>query len=277
MKTLEEKQKLQKEIEILNTIKSFCEEMISNPDEVKNKKKKEELIEKLKEQNYLDSDFIDTDDSLDAKSQYIKASLIYDDLFLYKDAFCAINENPSTICRMYQATKNSFLPLALLKSNIKSWSKYHIEDTNMNELRDMIMPGLEFANHVRNKITGHIEKDIIDNSIQWDPFIFEHNVKDNEILQKIRIYRSILESAINSYVDNAGKHKVFNTEIDIFYPKTCELFYTYINELIKNSLNFLDLLKTHLKSKIIFFKGRPANIIIKAAETDFSVKNKGRY
>lgn len=250
--------------------------MISNPNDIKNEKKKEELLRKLKEQNYLDTDFIDTEDSLEAKSQYIKASIIYDDLFPYKDAFCAIKDNPSTFCRMYQATKNSFLPLALLKSNIKSWSKYHIDDTNMNDLRDKIMPGLEFANHVRNKITGHIEKDIIDNSIQWDPFIFEQNVKDNEIVQKIRIYRSILESAINSYVDNAGNHKVFKAEIDFFYPKTCELFYRYINELINKSLNFLELLKTHLKSKIIFFKGRPANIIIKAAETDFSVKNKGR-
>ena len=230
----------------------------------------------MKEQNYFDPDFNDTQESIDAKSQYIKATIIYEDLSLYKDAFYVIKDNYISIYRMYQATKNSFLPLALLKSNIKSWSKYHIDDTNMNNLRDNIMSGLEFANHVRNKITGHIEKDIIDNSIQWDPFIFEHNVKDNEILQKIRIYRSILESSINSYVDNAGKHKVFNTEIDFIYPTTCELFYTYLNDLINNSLIFIDLLKKHLETKIINFKGRPENIIIKAAETDFSVKNKGR-
>ena len=79
------------------------------------------MIGKLKEQNYLDSDFIDTEDSLDAKSQYIKASIIYDDLFLYKDGFYAIKDKPSTFCKMYQATKNSFLPLALLKSNINKW------------------------------------------------------------------------------------------------------------------------------------------------------------
>lgn len=80
---------------------------------------------------------------------------------LYDDIFYAERGNLDSICKMYQATKNSFLPLALLKSYINGWGRYHANDAYINALKDKIIPGLEFANHVRNKITGHIENDVI--------------------------------------------------------------------------------------------------------------------
>lgn len=44
MKTLEEKQKIQKEIEKLNILKSYCEEMISSPNDIKNKRRKKNYL-----------------------------------------------------------------------------------------------------------------------------------------------------------------------------------------------------------------------------------------
>lgn len=273
----EEEEKIQNEIKRLEEIKAFCEEMISLPSGEKRSEKIEEFFEYMKTTKFLDVDFIDTEENRNLKTQYIKASMIYDDLYVYYGAFFVEKENLDSVCRMYRATKNSFLPLALLKSHINGWGRYHVDDTFMNELKDKIVPGLDFANHVRNKIVGHIENDVVDNSIQWEPTIFQDSIKDNEPQQRFLMYRSVLESAINSYVDiTTGRHKIFNKEIDIVYPDTSKLFYNYINDLIKNSLDYLCELKTILRSKIIYFSGLPANLMKSAGETDFRVKKKGR-
>lgn len=262
-------------IKKLKEIKAFCESLISLSDEKRNEKI-EVFFEELKVKGYIDADFNETDENRYLKSQYIKASIIYDDLNLYNNVFYAERGNLDSICRMYQATKNSFLPLTLLKSYINGWGRYHANDAYLNALKNKILPGLEFANHVRNKITGHIENDVISNSVQWEPTIFQDTFKDNETMQRVLLYRSVLESAINSYIDANDKHIIFKEEIDILYPDTCKLFYTYHIQLIKDSLEYLRKLKTTMNSKIIYFHGLPANIIKNAGETEFKTKNKGR-
>lgn len=231
----------------------------------------------LVEIGYLTKDFEETEENRDLKSQYIKAVMIYDDLSIYNKGFCVERDNIDSVWKMYQATKNSFLPLALLWANINNWGKYYRNDEAMIKLQKKIRPGLEFANHVRNKITAHIESDVINNSVQWEPFIFHNDIKNKESDQQIRIYKSILESSINSYTcPQTGKHKIFKKEIDIFNHETCNEFYTYMIKLIKNSLKYLDKLKNKINSQIIYFDGSPANLIKEAAATNFETKKKGR-
>ncbi len=260
----------------LEEIKAFCESMISLNSAEKRNEKIDVFFEEMKTKGYIDEDFNETDENQYLKSQYIKVSIIYDDLSLYDNSFYTEKGNLDSICRMYQATKNSFLPLALLKSYINGWGRYHANDANLNDLKNKILPGLDFANYVRNKIAGHIENEVIDNSVQWEPTIFQDSIKNNGELQRFLLYRSILESAINSYIDETGKHKIFNQEIDILFPNTCKLFYTYHIKLINESLEYLRKLKTKMNSKIIYFHGLPANLFKKAGETDFKTKNKGR-
>ena len=264
------------EIKKLEEIKAFCESIISLNSAEKRNEKIEAFFEELKTKGFINEDFNETDENLYLKSQYIKVSIIYDDLSLYDNIFYAERGNLDSICKMYQATKNSFLPLALLKSYINGWGRYHANDAYINALKEKIIPGLEFVNHVRNKITGHIENDVIGNSVQWEPTIFQDSLKYNELMQRFLLYRSILESAINSYIDANGKHKIFKQEIDIIYPDTCKLFYTYHMQLIKDSLEYLRKLKNTMNSKIIYFHGLPANLIKNAGGTDFKTKNKGR-
>lgn len=264
------------EIKMLEKIKAFCESMISLNSAEKRNKKIDVFFEEMKIKGYIDEDFNETAENQYLKSQYIKVSIIYDDLNLYDNSFYTEKGNLDSICRMYQATKNSFLPLALLKSYINGWGRYHTNDANLNALKNKILPGLDFANHVRNKIVGHIENDVIGNSVQWEPTIFQDSLKDNELIQRILLYRSVLESAINSYVDATGKHIIFNQEIDILFPNTSKLFYTYHIQLINDSLEYLRNLKTEMNSKIIYFHRLPANLIKNAGETDFKTKNKGR-
>lgn len=262
----------EKEIQELEIIISYLEAIKNIAPDKRNEEKKK-LLEQLKESHFLEADFNEEDDNLTLKSQFIKACLIYDDISMYDGVFLAVKNNLKSICRVYQATKNVFLPLALLRSYINGWGRFHKDNVALNELRSKIMPGLEFANHVRNKITGHIDDNVLNKSVQWEPSIFEDKQRDRQIEQRICIYKAILESAINSYIDpNTGEQKVFKQEIDIIFPDTSKLFYMYIQELIKDSLEYLDLFMALLNSRIVYYPGIPANILMKASETDFDIK-----
>ena len=266
----------EKDIKDLKEINAFFESMTSLHSAEKRKLEIKEFFQKIKTKGYIDEDFNETDENRSLKSQYLKASIIYDDLNLYNNSFKIEKGNLYSICKILQATKNSFLPLALLRSNINSWSRYHSADSYLNTIRNKILPGLEFANHVRNKIAGHIENEVIENAVQWEPMIFQDSIKNTGVFQRFLLYRSILESAINSYIDTTGKHKIFKQEIDIVYPETSKLFYTYHIQLIMDSLEYLRRLKTEMNTKIIYFHGLPANFIKSPGETEFKTKSKGR-
>ena len=138
---------------------------------------------------------------------------------------------------------------------------------------------LEYLINSRKDLMHNLEKKFyqknIDKEEEKNNNILD-SLKDNELMQTFLLYRSILESAINSYIDANGKHKIFKQEIDIIYSDTCKLFYTYHMQLIKDSLEYLRKLKNTMNSKIIYFHGLPANLIKNAGETDFKTKNKGR-
>lgn len=271
-----DEQEAENEIKKLKQISAFCETMITIPSDEKRSEEIKNFLDALKANGSLCEDYVETEENKYLKSQLIKAILIYDNLCLYGGI--VINDGGlDSICRMYQATKESFLPLALLKTYISGWTRYHKDDAKMNELKNKIWPGLEFANHVRNKITGHIENEVIDNSIQWEPTIFQDANKENQLMQRFLIYKSILESAINSYIDDkTGAHKIFNQEIDIMFPDTSKLFYMYLQNLIHDSMSYLSLLIDTMRDKIEYFHGLPANLLKSAGETDFKTKNKGR-
>lgn len=267
---------IENKIKKLKQIRAFCETMITISSNEKRSNEIENFFEELKVNGFMDEDFVETEENKYLKSQLIKAILIYDNLSLY-DGTLVIEGRLDFICRMYQTTENSFLPLALLKTYIRGWSRYHKDNAELNELKEKIWPGLEFANHVRNKITGHIENDVIDNSVQWEPTIFQDAIKDNQLMQRFLIYKAILESAINSYIDDkTGAHKIFNQEIDIIFPDTRKLFYKYLQNLIHDSMSYLNCLIGIMRNKIEYFHGLPANLIKSAGETDFKTPNKGR-
>ena len=86
-------------------------------------------------------------------------------------------------------------------------------------------------------------------------------------------YKTLLESAINSFIDKESKQKVFDTEIDLLYPSNQTLFFNYIGELNKDSIYFLNEIVNILRGKITFFDEKKVFIAyIKAGETDFRLK-----
>ena len=110
--------------------------------------------------------------------------------------------------------------------------------------------------------------------MQWEPYLFLDKTRDNEPLQLSLAYKTLLESAINSFVDEESQQKVFRTEIDLFYQPNQALFFNYISELNQDSIDLLNEIVRILRSKISFLdESQVIEASIKAGETDFKLKD----
>ena len=238
---------------------------------------REDLLNILREDGIDLSVLEETEDSKLQKTEYVKIILIYDELKFYHELLIKEATDTNGLVLKYQYVKSIMSPLALVFSNLKTWSKYHADDEKLISLHRVLKEKLKFTNHLRNKITGHLENQVIGNSIQWEPFIFNSVSKDNKTAQKLMIYRSLLESAINSYVDEeTGMQKVFKKEIDLNLPKYADMFFEYLYETVTDCLNYLEFLSCKLDSQIQYYTGIPLDLMEKAGETDFKLKAKGR-
>lgn len=268
---------LEEKIKVFEHIKSETESLINiiNDKDAHNSKLNE-LIEFMRDAGMISEDFNEPEENKELEIQFVKAQLIYDDLQMYTTHFQQVTDKYDAICTALQTVKDILLPLAVLSSNIKKWGKYYQNNDELKDLKSKLNDGLEFANHMRNKITGHLEDEVIRNTIQCEPAIFEVRMKDT-IMQRYLIYKSLIESAANSYVDPiTGKHRIFDYEVDLSYPETNEKFRDYMITLVKDSMEFLEKFKMLLNSKIVYFSGTPENIYKKAGKTDFRLKYKGR-
>lgn len=238
---------------------------------------REDLLNILREDCIDLSVLVETEDSKLQKTEYVKIILIYDELKFYHELLTKEATDTNGLILKYQYVKSIMSPLSLVSSNLKTWSKYHTDDEKLISLHKVLKEKLIFANHLRNKISGHLENQVIGNSIQWEPLIFNSVSKTNKKAQKLVMYRSLLESAINSYVDEeTGMQKIFKKEIDLNLPKYAEMFFEYLYAIVNESMTYLELLSTKIDSQIKYYKGMPINLMESAGKTDFRLKAKGR-
>ncbi|HHL3953694.1 TPA: hypothetical protein ACQ7HI_004500, partial [Klebsiella pneumoniae] len=60
----------------------------------------------------------------------------------------------------------------------------------------------------------------------------------------------VLETAINTYVDQSGDHLVFDSETDLFFPNDTERFSRFLEKVIRTGIQYLTELGVVLRSKI---------------------------
>ena len=237
----------------------------------------EMLISHLRERGVEIYTFGESEQNKALKTEYIKAIFIYDELRFYHELIQKKPKDAEGLTKKYQYVKAIMLPLSLLSKNLKSWSKLTNGNAELIRLQQALREKLEFANHLRNKITGHLEKELLSNTVQWEPLIFQELSKTDKVAQRLVMYRSLLESAINSYQDEkTGRQKVFQKEIDLNLPYYAKLFFEYLYQMVDESLRYLSLLMTTTDERIKYFTGLPEDIMKAAGATDFKLKGKGR-
>lgn len=101
----------------------------------------------------------------------------------------------------------------------------------------------ELAKYLRNKFVGHIHADLLTKALEWQPML--RNVlpsgNDQQVMVLVNLW--LLETAINTYVDEEEKHKIFSSETDLMYPPDWERFAQFLQMTIRGGIQYLSLLR----------------------------------
>lgn len=171
------------------------------------------------------------------KAQYINLLLLKDELQYFDEALSQAICNSDSWLAKLRATRSVFLTLNNVKDaadriQIKGGDEFVAKTRSLRK-------NLVFANHFRNRGIGHLNDTLLKRAVQWSPQLFYEASKDNEVFKIIEAHRTIIESCINSFVDNDGVQKIFGTEIDLMYPPNAKEFYDYLSRIVNESLSWL--------------------------------------
>ena len=89
----------------------------------------------------------------------------------------------------------------------------------LSEKFDSFKANAELFSYLRNKFAGHLTNDLVEKALEWKPELKMMLDKeyDPTIVAVYNLF--FLETAINTYVDDQGRHKFFDSETDLLYPQ----------------------------------------------------------
>ena len=130
---------------------------------------------------------------------------------------------------------------------------------------------MEFSKYLRNKFVGHIHPDLIAKAIEWQP-VLRHaatDLNDPKVMVMVNLW--ILETAINTYIEADGTHKVFSGETDLMYPPDWKRFLDFIETTVRGGINYLKTLQVLWGPKILPILQSPFDLelAMKAGQTEF--------
>lgn len=131
----------------------------------------------------------------------------------------------------------------------------------------------KFFSYLRNKFTGHLTDDLIDKALECRPEV-RTTLNADYNLTLIQLYNfSVLETAINTYVDGCGKHRIFESDTDLLYPPDKNRFEKTLLESIELASDFLSSVEIIMKSGIsllTWWEKDSIELFIKAGQTKFT-------
>ena len=168
--------------------------------------------------------------------RYIAARLLQADLSAVDAHFseAGITDMAGVVC-----LKNAFLALANMADFERTVRDLYKEHKTLSAVFSENQQNYEFAKYLRNKFVGHIHSGLIEKAIEWKPELryLAAQMDDQKIMLLVNIF--ILETAINTYVGEDGKHKVFESETDLVYPPDWKRFVDYLEVSIRSAIHYL--------------------------------------
>lgn len=206
------------------------------------------------------------------KEQYARALILKHEISAYHKELSKDKSLPEK----WNTFVDCFIKLDILRDSLKYYDEIMKNRKDLQPLAKGLRKRLDFINHLRNKVSGHLDELVLKRALEWDPMIFQKSCEKNEKLQLILLYKALLESAIHSYLDqNRKKEQIaFKDKIDLLIPEDVSVFYNFIGELNKDCIEFLSNIITHISEEIEYWdKECILKIAIKAGKTDFNLKS----
>lgn len=129
----------------------------------------------------------------------------------------------------------------------------------------------ELAKYLRNKFVGHIHPDLLAKALEWQPMLRKvlPDGEDPQIMLLVNLW--LLETAINTYVQADGTHKVFASETDLMYPPDWERFAEFLESTIRGGIEYLALIRACWKPRLVPVLPEPISIedATRAGRTEF--------
>jgi len=184
------------------------------------------------------------------KSDFICLTILLHDLKCFDEELSSEIDGIEVLANKMRNTRNVFVSLHNLKDSMNR-IKINGGEQFVAKTR-ALRKDLDFIVHIRNKGAGHLDRTLLERAAQWTPELFNEISQDNDDYLIFLSYKAVLESTINSYLNEEGEQKVFNTEIDFLYPPNAEQFFNFLSSIVKRSIMWVEAARNIVKSEIKF-------------------------
>lgn len=208
---------------------------------------------------------------MEVKAKFLRVFLLQKELEYFHNSL----ENHEEFLELLRLIRQNFICLNTFRESLSLFNNYIKVEDDLKYLTKDLRKRLELVNHIRNKVAGHLDEELLKRAAQWEPHIFSEVVATNEDFQSILVYKTIIESAINSFIDenNNDTQKYFKTEIDLNYPPNRKLFLNYLRQLNTDSIKWLKQIKSLLEQDFKYTNLQESFEFSKiAGQTDFNLK-----
>ena len=172
------------------------------------------------------------------KSQLLKADLIEIDSQLSESGF----KDMSSMLLI----KQLFLTISNLVDFEITVRPLYKENRTLSEQYKKASKEYSFAKYLRNKFVGHIKHELIEKAIEWKPEL-RYSLKEAGDPKMMFFFNMfVLETAINTYVNQDGSHKIFDSETDLVYKPDLNRFLNYLSFMATSAIGYLNELEAVL-------------------------------
>lgn len=210
------------------------------------------------------------------KADFIGFTILLHDLKCFDEELSSVADGIDSLTKKMRSTRNVFVSLHNLKDLI---SRIRVSgDLQFTTETRKIRRELDFIAHIRNKGVGHLDSALLERAAQWTPELFYEHSHANPDYLNFLSYKSVLESTINSYINEEGEQKVFNTEIDFLYPPDAKHFFTFLSDIVKRSIAWIESALEVIKPEITLHShDKIKEIGVIAGQTNFNLKSESEF